>query len=145
MSTEDIVIEDKYGDTLTICDGLIDGGRVVTLIAREDNEENWIELDSVAVATLRDALTAWLDAPRDAARAEAYILAKTSLGEWGVAEEGEPGATWFADEDQARGHFAAVRGFVRCEGCKAEVSFDDHDTSADVVLCPGCAGGPVTM
>lgn len=105
------------------------------------------------LAALRDHLTTLVDAPRDEARAEAepvtradgYILAKTSLGEWGVAEEGEPDAAWFADEDQARGHFAAVRGFVRCEGCKAEVSFDDHDTSSDVVLCPGCAGGLVPM
>ena len=105
------------------------------------------QMDEATVDWLIAGLTAWKHAPRDAARAEAepviradgYILAKTTLGEWGVAEEGEPGSAWFADEDQARGHFAAVRGFARCESCKAEVEVG----AAEVELCAACAGGLV--
>lgn len=113
-----------------------------------------MEIEAEDVRRLRDALTAWLDAPRDAARAAAelvtrddeLLLVKTTLGEWGVGSEDEPAGevTWFGGEHaeyDARRLFAEERGKVACLGCAVEVDEDDSSPATDDGdrYCPKCA------
>ncbi len=119
-----------------------------------------LEIEAEDVRRLRDALTAWLDAPRDAARAAAEVVAtesmagvavaliKTTLGEWGVRttysdDETAPDLRWYAGataELEARAFYAEFRGFSICTSCGAET---DSVGTIDVVLCAECAGGLV--
>jgi hypothetical protein len=108
--------------------------------------------DEDCARRLRDALTAWLDAPRLAARKTPTVVAefggvallKTSAGEWGIVFpdefDGERDVDWCADEAEARGEFRAATGASRCESCGTYR--DDHDcdeegicTCADETAC----------
>ena len=78
---DEIRINDIDGDRLTVKDATTGARRILSVIAKEmfavvGYTSVWVPLllDTAAVATLRDALTAWLDAPRDGARAEAEAL-----------------------------------------------------------------------
>ncbi len=111
-------------------------------------------LDRDEATRVRDAITAWLDAPRDAARAAAelverddeLLLVKTSLGEWGVGSEDEPpqAVTWFAGEtaeQDARRLFAKERGKALCDNCPAEVDEGELTEAGEdgPDVCPACA------
>lgn len=123
-------------------------------------EDGGFMLTADTATWLRDALTAWLDAPRLAARANPEIVARDgddvlvrTAFEWGVGTIDEPGhsddapvglratveAVWFpidsrinpADvERDARRLYAEERGKVLCE-CGAEVDSDDAVTDSD--------------
>ena len=98
-------------------------------------------------------LTAWLDAPRLAARAtadavewvtevdETVMLLHTSAGEWGVRcvdrGTGHVDTNWFTTERDGRGHYADLRGKAICI-CGAEVDEDEIDRSGDEPQCPKC-------
>jgi len=113
-----------------------------------------VALDDPRVVELRDALTAYIDAPRDAARAAAelvtrddeLLLVKTTLGEWGVGSEAETPdeVSWYtgaAAERDARALFAKERGKDLCFGCAVEVDEDDSSPATDDGdrYCPKCA------
>ncbi len=118
-------------------------------------------------AGVRDAiakLTAWLDAPRLAARATAEVVAsdavfdddpmndpittvtllRTTFGEWGVrcTEPGKVDEDWFTAERDGRGHFADLRGKALCI-CGAEVDENEIDRSGDEPQCPKCVAEAV--
>ncbi len=145
---------------------IVDGGEVVaprTLGLRVGPADDFplmysraggYQMEEAAVRALRDAFTAWLDAPRDEARAAAEVvrrnddlmLLKTSLGEWGVASEDDPAAeaTWFAGdraEASARRLFASERGKIACFGCAVEVTGDESEPATEDGdrYCPKCA------
>ena len=98
-------------------------------------------------------LTAWLDAPRLAARAtadavewvtevdETVMLLHTSAGEWGVRcvdrGTGHVDTNWFTTERDGRGHYADLRGKAICI-CGAEVDEDEIDRSGEEPQCPKC-------
>lgn len=68
-------------------------------------------------------LTAWLDAPRLAARKtpevvaqiDEYALIRTGAGEWGTRTDG--GVEWSANEADARAEFRDLTGAELCESC----------------------------
>ena len=118
-------------------------------------------------AGIRDAidkLTAWLDAPRLAARATAEVVAsdavfdddpmndpittvtllRTTFGEWGVrcTEPGKVDEDWFTAERDGRGHFADLRGKALCI-CGAECDEDEIDRSGGESMCPKCGAAAV--
>ena len=112
-------------------------------------------------AGVRDAiakLTAWLDAPRLAAREtadavewvtevdETVMLLHTSAGEWGVRcvdrGTGHVDTNWFTTERDGRGHYADLRGKAICI-CGAEVDEDEIDRSGDEPQCPKCVAAAV--
>ncbi len=112
------------------------------------------QMDEATVRALHAAFGAWLNAPRDEARAAAemvtrddeLLLVKTTLGEWGVGSEDEPAGevTWFGGEHaeyDARRLFAEERGKVACLGCAVEVDEDDSSPATDDGdrYCPKCA------
>ena len=95
-------------------------------------------------------LSAWLDAPRLAARETAEVVAqdsegssrllRSSAGEWGVmyCDDGEHIETvWHVDEREARVSFAEMRGKAICI-CGAEVDEDEIDRSGEEPQCPKC-------
>lgn len=98
-------------------------------------------------------LTAWLDAPRLAAREtptvvvhdavddEIVMLLRTTVGEWCVrcvdSGTGHADEDWFATERDGRGHFADLRGKALCI-CGAECAEDEIDRSGDEPQCPKC-------
>lgn len=76
-------------------------------------ESGGIQLTEAAVRKLVGEFQAWLDAPRLAARADAVTIAKEECDdvtyylvrtpfEWGVGDDGNPEATWFAGPDAER-------------------------------------------
>lgn len=117
-------------------------------------EPGGYQMDEATVRALRDRFTAWLDAPRDAARVAAelvtrddeLVLCKTPLGEWGVYSEDEPPAevSWFAGEtaeQDARRLFAKERGKALCDNCAAEIDEDDLTEAGEdgPDVCHACA------
>ena len=98
-------------------------------------------------------LTAWLDAPRLAARETAevvaqdgkygcgYELLRSSAGEWGVLwRDGDgslPSVHWHTDERQAREEYATERDMALCI-CGAECDEDEIDRSGGESMCPKC-------
>lgn len=99
-------------------------------------------------AGVRDAiakLTAWLDAPRLAARKTPTVVAshgavdlvRTASGEWGVRwrlEDVDDGATdtaWHLTEADARADFRDDTGTVSCESCARFIEHDDAHVDAD--------------
>ena len=98
-------------------------------------------------------LSAWLDAPRLAARATAevvaqdgkygcgYELLRSSAGEWGVLwRDGDgslPSVHWHTDERQAREEYATERDMALCI-CGAECDEDEIDRSGGESMCPKC-------
>lgn len=102
---------------------------------------------------LVDKLTAWLDAPRLAAREtadavewvtevdETVMLLHTSAGEWGVRcvdrGTGHVDTNWFTTERDGRGHYADLRGKAICI-CGAECDEDEIDRSGGESMCPKC-------
>lgn len=118
----------------------------------ETGRDTIARLDETDAATLRDALTAWLDAPRLAARATAEVVAQDDLDgvariylvrtahEWGVGDEDCPEAHWYAGpaaERTARLHFAEIRNKALCI-CGAECDADELDRSGAESMCPKC-------
>lgn len=107
-------------------------------------------------AGIRDAiakLTAWLDAPRLAARETAEVVAsdgdsrllRSSAGEWGVmySDDGEHIETvWHLDEREARVSYAEMRDKALCI-CGAECDADEIDRSGDEPQCPKCVAAAV--
>lgn len=112
-------------------------------------------------AGIRDAiakLTAWLDAPRLAARETAevvaqdgkygcgYELLRSSAGEWGVLwRDGDgslPSVHWHTDERQAREEYATERDMALCI-CGAECDADEIDRSGEEPQCPKCVAAAV--
>ena len=103
-------------------------------------------------------LSAWLDAPRLAAREtadavewvtevdETVMLLHTSAGEWGVRcvdrGTGHVDTNWFTTERDGRGHYADLRGKAICI-CGAEVDEDEIDRSGDEPQCPKCVAAAV--
>ena len=103
-------------------------------------------------------LTAWLDAPRLAAREtptvvvhdavddEIVMLLRTTVGEWCVrcvdSGTGHADEDWFATERDGRGHFADLRGKALCI-CGAECDADEIDRSGDEPQCPKCVAEAV--
>ena len=103
-------------------------------------------------------LTAWLDAPRLAARKtptvvvhdavddEIVMLLRTTVGEWCVrcvdSGTGHADEDWFATERDGRGHFADLRGKALCI-CGAECDADEIDRSGDEPQCPKCVAEAV--
>lgn len=105
-------------------------------------EDGGFMLDAGGVTWLRDKLTAWLDAPRLAARETAEVVAefggvkllRTTAGEWGTQEtfpvsEGDYPADWYRTESAARADFRDTTGTSRCELCGTYR--DDHDVDED--------------
>lgn len=96
-----------------------------------------------SVAAIRDALTAWLDAPRVEARKTPTVVAErdgirlltTSSGEWGVADDESP--SWLSCEAEARYEFREATGTVSCESCARFIDRDDAHVDADGIY--GCA------
>ena len=98
-------------------------------------------------------LTAWLDAPRLAARETAEVVARddehgfrllrTTAGEWGVLcqdnedDEDDGEIRWHATERLAREEYATERGKALCI-CGAEEDDDEIDNSGDEPLCRKC-------
>lgn len=93
-------------------------------------------------------LTAWLDAPRLAARETPTVAAEhdgvrlltTSTGEWGVADD--ESASWLSCEAEARCEFRYATGTVSCESCarfieRGDACVDDDGiyTCADETAC----------
>lgn len=82
-------------------------------------------------------LTAWLDAPRLAARKTPTVVAErdgirlltTSDGEWGVADDESP--VWLSCETEARYEFRAATGAVSCESCARFIDHDDAECDDD--------------
>lgn len=103
-------------------------------------------------------LSAWLDAPRLAAREtadavewvtevdETVMLLHTSAGEWGVRcvdrGTGHVDTNWFTTERDGRGHYADLRGKAICI-CGAECDEDEIDRSGDEPQCPKCVAAAV--
>lgn len=124
----------------------------------ETGRDTIARLDETDAATLRDTLTAWLDAPRLAARATAevvaqdgkygcgYELLRSSAGEWGVLwRDGDgslPSVHWHTDERQAREEYATERDMDLCI-CGAECDADEIDRSGDEPQCPKCVAAAV--
>ncbi len=119
----------------------------------ETGRDTIARLDETDAATLRDALTAWLDAPRLAARATAEVVAsdgdsrllRSSAGEWGVmySDDGEHIETvWHLDEREARVSYAEMRDMALCI-CGAECDADEIDRSGDEPQCPECVAAAV--
>mgnify|MGYP003501946874 CR=1 FL=1 len=106
-------------------------------------EDGGFMLDAGGVTWLRDKLTAWLDAPRLAAREKAEVVAeftdeygtRTYLVrtpfEWGVADDplARLGATWSVHEGVARELFREATGTSACDLCGTYR--DDHDVDED--------------
>ena len=163
---DEIRIDDIDGDRLTVEDATTGARRLLGLTAKEidhshESDVVLLNLTEADVATLRDALTAWLDAPRDAARAEAEVvhrddavevaLVKTSFGEWGVRldiEAEECGiryeTSWYAGdaaEVEARRHYNGERDVESCCYCSDEVDYGAAGVGCceDGVICPTCA------
>ena len=90
-------------------------------------------------------LSAWLDAPRLAARKTPTVVAshgavdlvRTASGEWGVRwrlEDVDDGATdtaWHLTEADARADFRDDTGTVSCESCARFIEHDDAHVDAD--------------
>jgi len=103
----------------------------------ETGRDTIARLDETDAATLRDALTAWLDAPRMEARKTPTVVAErdgirlltTSSGEWGVADDESP--SWLSCEAEARYEFRAATGTVSCESCARFIDHDDACVDAD--------------
>ena len=129
----------------------------------ETGRDTIARLDETDAATLRDALTAWLDAPRLAARATAEVVAsdefdddahvyllRTTDGEWGVRFVDDSGrrkvvADWHTGPDAertARADYADARNKAICI-CGAEVGEDEIDRSGDEPQCPKCVAAAV--
>jgi len=108
-------------------------------------------------------LSAWLDAPRLAARATAEVVAsdefdddahvyllRTTDGEWGVRFVDDSGrrkvvADWHTGPDAertARSDYADARNKAICI-CGAEVGEDEIDRSGDEPQCPKCVAAAV--
>lgn len=110
-------------------------------------------------AGIRDAitkLTAWLDAPRLAARATAEVVAQEIVygvrfcllrtsHEWGVGDDSDPVVEWYTGPDAerlARTDYAESRGKALCI-CGAECDADEIDRSGDEPQCPKCVAEAV--
>lgn len=102
-------------------------------------------------------LTAWLDAPRLAARETAEVVAsdqagdllRTSAGEWGVRfvniVGGRMPTDWHAGPDaerNARSGYAYARDKALCV-CGAECDEDEIDRSGEEPQCPKCVAEAV--
>lgn len=96
-------------------------------------------------------LTAWLDAPRLAARATAEVVAsddhltmlRTAFGEWCLVDGSDGETGWYTGPDaerRARTDFAESRGKALCI-CGAECDADEIDRSGDEPQCPECVEG----
>ena len=105
-------------------------------------EDGGFMLDAGGVTWLRDKLTAWLDAPRLAAREKAEVVAeftdefgtrtylvRTTAGEWGVGDSHELDPVSWGDESDARDLFRECTDTSRCELCGTYR--DDHDVDED--------------
>ena len=124
----------------------------------ETGRDTIARLDETDAATLRDALTAWLDAPRLAARETAEVVAsdefdddahvyllRTTAGEWGVRFVDDSGrrkvvADWHTGPDAeraARADYADARNKAICI-CGAECDEDEIDRSGGESMCPKC-------
>lgn len=106
-------------------------GRFATVI-RDDDAGGYITtaIDEATVLSLRDALTAWLDAPRLAARKTPDVARR----------DGNDVLTWFTGpnaEHDARTLYASERGKALCV-CGAECDEDEIDRSDDEPMCPAC-------
>lgn len=147
--------------TISIFNGKERDKRYAILLLWHDVEtgrDTIARLDETDAATLRDTLTAWLDAPRLAARATAEVvvhdavddeivmLLRTTVGEWCVrcvdSGTGHADEDWFATERDGRGHFADLRGKALCI-CGAECDADEIDRSGDEPQCPKCVAEAV--
>lgn len=146
---ERIVLRDGHhaGQRLLIAEA-IDSG----------NHHVFVDLPEHDATTLRDALTSWLDAPRDAARAAAEVvtseqmvdvttaLLKTAAGEWGVRttysdDEVASDLRWYSGKEaerEARAFFAEIRGKSVCE-CGAEMDENEAIGTEDGDVCQACA------
>ena len=121
-------------------------------------EDGGFMLEANTATWLRDQLSAWLDAPRLAARETAevvaqdgkygcgYELLRSSAGEWGVLwRDGDgslPSVHWHTDERQAREEYATERDMALCI-CGAECDADEIDRSGDEPQCPKCVAAAV--
>lgn len=84
-------------------------------------------------------LTAWLDAPRLAARKTPTVVAErdgirlltTSDGEWGIADADDESPGWLSCEDDARCEFRGATGTVSCESCARFIDHDDAECDDD--------------
>ncbi len=147
-----IVVEIGDAIALVKLDQTRRGGRAAAGFALRSH------LDRNEATRVRDALSAWIDLPRDLARSEADVVAaepmadvltellKTKLGEWGVRttysdDETAPDVRWYAGdtaEREARTFYAELRGKTNCE-CGAEIDEDDAIVTDDGPVCDDCA------
>ena len=163
MTVEPITLRDSCGDDLYVEDTGDGAGREVYVEIQyrspalsDDHFDQSVGLPEDAARKLRDWLTAWLDAPRLAAREHAEVvlseqmvdvtiaLLKTSAGEWGVCttysdEEAAPDLDWFPNETAARAQFYTLIGCVTCDGCDELVDRDDATDHGDGYYCEDCA------
>ena len=112
-----------------------------------------VTIDEERARAIIAQLTAWLDAPRLAARETAEVVARddehgfrllrTTAGEWGVLcqdnedDEDDGEIRWHATERLAREEYATERGKALCI-CGAEEDDDEIDNSGDEPLCRKC-------
>ena len=147
-------ILDGDGDYLDINHGGMppapvgDGARLLLLraVSRFHPDQGTIvAFNEDHVRELAAFIQAWIDAPRDAARAAAEVVAeqdgvrllKTSLGEWGV-DNGD-GLSWFDDEATAKAAYVEEPERVICDGCEKTVTRDDATDHGDGYYCEACA------
>ncbi len=119
-------------------------------------EDGGFMLTTETATWLRDKLTAWLDAPRLAARATAEVVAQEIVygvrfcllrtpHEWGVGDDSDPVVEWYTGPDAerlARTDYAESRGKALCI-CGAECDADEIDRSGDEPQCPTCVAEAV--
>lgn len=134
-----------------------------TIVNKGTREAAAVALDEEMVREQVAFAQAWLNAPRDAARAAAEVviddtaddvrLLCTTLGEWGVGQVsaefdllGAPigdqvAICWCADERAARVMFAELRGKELCETCPTEVDEGELTEAGEdgPKVCPKCA------
>jgi len=161
VTVEPITLRDSCGDDLYVEDTGDGAGREVYVEIQyrspalsDDHFDQSVGLPEDAARKLRDWLTAWLDAPRLAAREHAEVVAeddgvrllKTSAGEWGVgASEDVDGANveaiaWYdKGEEAARKLYDDMLDRVVCDGCDKRVPADDATDHGDGYYCEDCA------
>ena len=115
---------------------------IVDFTSKSGEQRPVFAVDEEGARDLVAKLTAWIDAPRLAAREKVEVVAefggvkllRTTAGEWGTQEtfpvsEGDYPADWYRTESAARADFRDTTGTSRCELCGTYR--DDHDVDND--------------
>lgn len=112
-------------------------------------EDGGFMLTTDTATWLRDQLTAWLDAPRLAARETPEVVAEIggvrllrADSEWGVLWQSNGGDTegcWYPSEAEAREVFCVETRTVECYECGRFVNYADVEKEG-IYNCPDGAG-----